>query len=63
MSPLLECPHCKELFNFHDDELDGVADGSVVCMSCQFETALNAWWFELLVESPRGTPEESQRGD
>lgn len=53
-----ECPSCGELTDFHHDEYDGVADGSTVCLPCQFEIAINGWIAELVL--PTGS---ARRGD
>jgi len=43
MSPLAKCPRCKRKFEFHEDEMDSIADGSGACADCRLQLAENAF--------------------
>lgn len=34
MNPVLACPQCGKDYDFHQDEVEGVADGSSICLQC-----------------------------
>lgn len=66
MSPTGPCPYCGKEFTFHEDEVEGVADGSVVCLDCGMEVAMNAWITDVIAgeaELPPLDEDEEEEGD
>lgn len=37
MNPIRPCPHCGKDVDFHEDELEGLRDGTTICLECGFE--------------------------
>lgn len=37
MNPIMPCPQCGRDTDFHEDEVEGVADGRNICMRCGME--------------------------
>lgn len=70
MSPIRPCPYCGKPFDFHEDELDRVADGSAVCLECGLKVTEAAFILEVvsgehpeLVDEILGQEEEEEEND
>jgi len=37
VNPVMPCPQCGKAYDFHDDEVAGVADGRNICLRCGLE--------------------------
>lgn len=37
MNPPAVCPVCKRTLEFHDDEMEQIADGSAACPDCRLQ--------------------------
>lgn len=37
MNPVLPCPQCGKNYDFHENEVEGVADGRNICLQCGLE--------------------------
>lgn len=48
MSPEEKCPKCGKMRMFHEDELEGVWDGEVVCAECALEEGYYVFLGEVL---------------
>jgi transcription initiation factor TFIIIB Brf1 subunit/transcription initiation factor TFIIB len=48
MSPELPCPSCGAITQFADSEVEGVEDGSVVCLSCRAVITETAFVIEVM---------------
>lgn len=47
MSPDAPCPECGRITAFHDEEMEGVDDGSVVCATCHLMVVESAFVLEI----------------
>lgn len=48
MSPDAECPSCHKIRAFHDDEMEGLEEGLVICAECGLEVIETAFTLEVL---------------
>lgn len=48
MSPEETCPKCGKKRLFHEDELEGVRAGEIVCTECALEQGYNTFLGEVL---------------
>lgn len=48
MSPKAKCPKCGRNKLFHDDELEGVRAGEILCATCSLDNAFNEFLLEVL---------------
>ena len=66
MNPAAQCPRCKKTVEFHDEEMDSVADGSGVCTPCRLEIAEAGYIMGIAtgeIEPPEGLPDPFERRD
>lgn len=62
MSPEEVCPECGKLRLFHEDEMEGVREGTVVCTKCSLEHEYYVFLGEVLDgEHPQLIDELRQR--
>jgi len=57
VSPKAKCPRCGDVVDFHEDEMDAVADGSGVCMDCRLQLTEDGYILGIamgVVEPPPG---------
>lgn len=61
MSPEAPCPRCGKPTQFHDDEMEGVEDGSGACMQCRLELTESGYIMGIamgVIEPPELEEEE-----
>lgn len=59
MSPEMPCPDCGKIVDFHDEEVEGVEEKSIVCPTCRMHITEAAFIFEMAMgEHDHLLPEE-----
>jgi len=64
VNPVLPCPWCGKDTDFHEDEVEEVADGRAICLKCGLEMAETTMILEIVAgEHPHLVPDEEDEGD
>lgn len=61
MNPPAVCPRCKRTLEFHEDEMDEIADGSAACAECRLELTQQGFIMGIAMGTEKPPPELLER--